>query len=76
MVLNQVLVRFTRPDGGDPDAFTREVIRRVQADGTLWLSGTTWHEMAAMRISVSNWSTSEEDAERSVGAILRCATAS
>ncbi|MBA2264629.1 MAG: aspartate aminotransferase family protein [Chloroflexi bacterium] len=76
VVLNQVLVRFTPPDGGDPDAFTREVIRRVQADGTLWLSGTTWHEMAAMRISVSNWSTSEEDADRSVGAILRCATAS
>jgi glutamate/tyrosine decarboxylase-like PLP-dependent enzyme len=73
VVLNQVLVRFTPADDGDPDAFTREVIRRVQEDGTLWLSGTTWHGAAAMRISVSNWSTTEADADRSVAAILRCA---
>jgi glutamate/tyrosine decarboxylase-like PLP-dependent enzyme len=74
VVLNQVLVRFTPPGGGDADAFTREVIRRVQEDGTLWLSGTTWHGMAAMRISVSNWSTTETHADRSVDAILRCAS--
>ena len=75
VVLNQVLVRFTPTDGGDPDAFTRDVIRRVQEDGTLWLSGTTWHDMAAMRISVSNWSTTDADADRSVEAILGCAAA-
>jgi glutamate/tyrosine decarboxylase-like PLP-dependent enzyme len=75
VVLNQVLVRFRPPDGGDADAFTRDVIRRVQADGTLWLSGTTWHDMAAMRISVSNWSTTEADADVSVQAILRAARA-
>ncbi len=73
VVLNQVLVRFTPADGGDADAFTREVIRRVQEDGTLWLSGTSWHGMAAMRISVSSWSTTEADADVSVEAILRCA---
>jgi len=79
VVLNQVLVRFTPADGREPDAdadadaWTREVIRRVQQEGTLWLSGTTWHGMAAMRISVSNWSTTEADADRSVDAILRCA---
>lgn len=75
VVLNQALVRFTPPDGGDSDAFTREVIRRVQEEGTLWLSGTTWHDMAAMRISVSNWSTTEADADASVQAILRAARA-
>ncbi|MBA2266035.1 MAG: aspartate aminotransferase family protein [Chloroflexi bacterium] len=72
VVLNQVLVRFTPPEGGDADAFTREIIRRVQEDGTIWLSGTTWHGMAAMRISVSNWSTTEADADVAVDAILRC----
>jgi len=75
VVLNQVLVRFSAPGGGDTDTFTREVIRRVQEEGTLWLSGTTWHDMAAMRISVSNWSTTEADADRSVEAILRAARA-
>jgi glutamate/tyrosine decarboxylase-like PLP-dependent enzyme len=73
VVLNQVLVRFQPEGGGDTDAFTREVIARVQADGTCWLGGTTWHGMAAMRISVSNWSTTEEDVDRSVAAILRAA---
>jgi glutamate/tyrosine decarboxylase-like PLP-dependent enzyme len=69
VVLNQVLVRFPDP-GGDSDARTREVIRRVQAGGILWLGGTTWHGMAAMRISVSSWSTTTDDVDRSVAAIL------
>jgi glutamate/tyrosine decarboxylase-like PLP-dependent enzyme len=73
VVLNQVLVRFEPPGGGDADAFTRAVIAAVQADGTCWLGGTAWHGMAAMRISVSNWSTTEQDADLSVEAILRCA---
>jgi glutamate/tyrosine decarboxylase-like PLP-dependent enzyme len=71
-VLNQTLVRFPDP-GGDHDGRTREVVRRIQADGTLWLGGTTWHGMAAARISVSNWRTTDEDVDRSVAAILRAA---
>jgi glutamate/tyrosine decarboxylase-like PLP-dependent enzyme len=73
VVLNQVLVRFTASDGGDSDAFTRDVVTRVQADGTSWLGGTTWQGKAAIRISVSNWSTTEADVDRSVEAILRAA---
>ena len=75
VVLNQVLVRFTPPSGGDADAFTAAVIKRVQEDGTCWLGGTTWHGMRAMRVAVSNWSTSETDIEISSAAILRCAAA-
>jgi glutamate/tyrosine decarboxylase-like PLP-dependent enzyme len=82
VVLNQVLVRFAPPSGsgGAPDdaaidAHTRAVIAAVQADGTCWLGGTTWHGLAAMRISVSNWSTTEADADLSVAAIRRCAQA-
>jgi glutamate/tyrosine decarboxylase-like PLP-dependent enzyme len=76
VVLNQVLVRFSPPGGGDPaavDEFTRAVVRRVQEEGTLWLSGTTWRGRVAMRISVSNWSTSRADVERSAAAILAAA---
>jgi glutamate/tyrosine decarboxylase-like PLP-dependent enzyme len=72
VVLNQVLVRF-EPAGRDADAFTKAVIERVQADGTCWLGGTRWHEQQAMRVSVSNWSTTEEDIDRSAAAILRAA---
>ena len=73
VVLNQVLVRFTPPDGGDADAWTRQVIKHVQDDGTCWLGGTVWHGMAAMRISVINWSTTEADIDRSASAIIAAA---
>ncbi|HUQ78724.1 MAG TPA: aminotransferase class V-fold PLP-dependent enzyme [Patescibacteria group bacterium] len=78
VVLNQVLVRFApdaEADAAAIDARTRAVIAAVQAEGTCWLGGTTWHGMAAMRISVSNWSTTEADADESVAAIRRCAVA-
>jgi glutamate/tyrosine decarboxylase-like PLP-dependent enzyme len=65
VVLNQVLVRF-----GESDKRTREVIAAVQAGGTAWMGGTTWQGRAAMRISVSNWSTTEADADRTADAIL------
>jgi len=65
VVLNQVLVRF-----GDADDLTRAVIDRVQADGTCWLAGTTWHGKGAMRVSVCNWSTTAADIDRSADAIL------
>jgi glutamate/tyrosine decarboxylase-like PLP-dependent enzyme len=75
VVLNQVLVRFEgdADDASTADARTRRVVAAVQRDGTCWLGGTTWHGLAAMRISVSNWSTTEDDVDRSVEAILRCA---
>ena len=73
VVLNQVLVRFL-DESGDHDAYTRSVIELVQNDGTCWLSGTTWHGIGAMRISVSSWATTDEDVERSLEAILRAAT--
>jgi glutamate/tyrosine decarboxylase-like PLP-dependent enzyme len=68
VVLNQVLVSF-----GDASR-TRAVIERVQRDGTCWCGPTEWQGRTAMRISVSSWATGEEDVERSVGAILRCAS--
>jgi hypothetical protein len=66
VVLNQVLVQV-----GD-DALTRDVIARVQADGTAWLGGTTFHGQPALRISVSGWSTTEDDIDRSADAVIRC----
>jgi glutamate/tyrosine decarboxylase-like PLP-dependent enzyme len=63
VVLNQVLVRF-----GDDEA-TREVTRRVQAGGEAWMSGTTVDGKAALRISVVNWRTTDEDVGRAVAAL-------
>jgi glutamate/tyrosine decarboxylase-like PLP-dependent enzyme len=63
VVLNQVVV--TVDDGS-----IGEIIDRVQRDGTCWAGPTNWRGQAAMRISVSNWSTTEADVDKSVAAIV------
>jgi glutamate/tyrosine decarboxylase-like PLP-dependent enzyme len=70
VVLNQVLARFT------DDETTSRVIAAVQAEGTCWAGGALWQGKQAMRISVSNWSTTEADIDRSADAILNCFRAS
>ncbi len=67
VVINQVLVSFGTLEQ------TREVIRRVQEDGTCWCGGTVWQGKTAMRISVSSWATTEADVEKSLAAIVRIA---
>lgn len=67
VVINQVLVSFGAPE------VTREVIRRIQEDGTCWCGGTVWQGRTAMRISVSSWATTEADVDRSLEAIVRLA---
>ncbi len=64
VVLNQVLVGFE-----DSPA----VVARVQADGTCWLGGTVWRGRHAMRVSFSNWSTTDADVRKSAAAIMRAA---
>jgi glutamate/tyrosine decarboxylase-like PLP-dependent enzyme len=66
VVLNQVLVRFACYGAN----VTTEVIDAVQREGTCWVSGTEWEGEPAMRISVCNWRTTEDDIRRSAGAIL------
>jgi glutamate/tyrosine decarboxylase-like PLP-dependent enzyme len=69
VVINQVLVSF-----GDAKT-TREVIRRIQEDGTCWCGATEWQGKTAMRISVSSWATTEADVDRSLEAMVRIARA-
>lgn len=67
VVLNQVLVSF-----GD-DARTRRIIDAIQADGTCWCGVTVWQGHTAMRISVSNWSTTPADVDVSLEVMIRLA---
>jgi len=66
--LNQVLVSF------GTDEKTRDVLKKVQGEGTCWMSGTKWHGKEAMRISVSSWATTSKDVDQSIRAILRAAS--
>ncbi len=68
VVFTQVCVAF-----GD-DARTEEVVRRLLADGTAWMTGSTWRGRSVLRISVSNWSTTDSDVERSLEAVRQAVT--
>ena len=71
VVLNQVLVRFDNDDKA-----TNAVIDRTQADGTCWLSGSSFRGQTVMRVSVVGWQTTADDVSRSAEAILAAARAS
>ncbi len=62
VVLNQVLFRFA------DDEETNAALAAVQASGEAWMAGTIWDGRAAIRLSVSNWRTSERDIERTLAA--------
>ena len=62
--LNQLLVAF-----GDDDQ-TDAVIARLQGGGEAWMGGTSWHGRRAMRISVSDTSSTETDIDRAIAAVL------
>ena len=65
VVYTQVCVAF------DDDARTRDITARLIDDGTTWMSGSRWHDRDVMRISVSNWSTDDDDLRLSVEAVRK-----
>ena len=62
VVLNQVLFRFA------DDETTAAALSQVQAGGVAWMGGTTWQGRPAIRFSVSNWRTTEDDIDRTLAA--------
>lgn len=69
-VLNEVVFTQVCASFGS-DERTDDVVRRVLDEGTTWMSGSTWRGQRVLRVSVSNWSTSEEDVARSLDAVRR-----
>ncbi len=68
VVINQVLFRF------DDDQTTDRVLRRVVDSGEAWMSGTTVDGRRAIRLSVSNWQTSDSDIARTLEAFRSAVT--
>src|SRR5205085_479231 len=62
VVLNQVLFRF------ENDERTDAALARVQESGRVWLSGTTWDGRKAIRVSVSNWQTGDDEIDLALDA--------
>jgi glutamate/tyrosine decarboxylase-like PLP-dependent enzyme len=57
--------------GFGSDTRTREVTQKIIADGATWMSGSRWKDRDVLRISVSNWSTDDEDVRLSLEALSR-----
>jgi glutamate/tyrosine decarboxylase-like PLP-dependent enzyme len=53
------------------DERTRAVVDGLLADGTSWMTGSRWHDRAVLRISVSNWSTTDDDVRRGLDALRK-----
>ncbi|MBL6928216.1 MAG: aspartate aminotransferase family protein [Rhodospirillales bacterium] len=71
-IINQGLVRFRAANSdhdGDHDAHTDRVIARIQSDGVAWFGPVTWCGKRAMRISLSNWRTTDADIDLTVASI-------
>lgn len=73
--INQGMVRFFDPrpgaTGADHDRFTDGVMAAIRATGEAFFTGTTWHGLRAMRVSVSNWQTGPADVDRTVACVMR-----
>jgi glutamate/tyrosine decarboxylase-like PLP-dependent enzyme len=69
-VRNDVVFTQVCADFGD-DARTDAVIDGLLADGTTWMTGSTWHGRRVLRVAVSNWSTTDDDVARSLEAVRR-----
>jgi glutamate/tyrosine decarboxylase-like PLP-dependent enzyme len=63
VVFTQVCVSF------GTDEVTRAVAERLLKEGTAWMTPSTWHGQAVLRISVSNWRTTDEDVDRTLAAV-------
>jgi glutamate/tyrosine decarboxylase-like PLP-dependent enzyme len=63
VILNQVLVRVGNAETTD------HVAQQIQQAGTAWIGATAWRGERLLRISVSNWSTTENDIDLSIEAI-------
>jgi glutamate/tyrosine decarboxylase-like PLP-dependent enzyme len=69
VVLNQVLFRF------EDDDRTDRVLQAVQDAGDVWMSGTTWAGRRAIRVSVSNWQTTEDEIDLALASFRAAAQA-
>jgi glutamate/tyrosine decarboxylase-like PLP-dependent enzyme len=67
VVLNQALVRLNDADT------TERLIDAIQQDGRIWCGATQWNGATAMRISVSSWKTTIDDAIAAADIMIECA---
>ena len=71
-VMNQFM--FRAAGEGDLDRRTIELMERINSGGEAYFSGTVWRGARAIRVSVVNFRTSEEDVARTLAAVREAAS--
>ena len=77
-----VVIAVSTPHRADAYEANRYAIERIKEivpiwkkehweDGEAWMTGSTWRGRKVLRISVSNWSTTDDDVARSLAAVRR-----
>ncbi len=71
--LNQGLIRFERPGASDEEnnQYTLNMIEQINKTGEAFFSSTLWRGTRAMRVSVVNWRTNEEDVSRTIAVVQK-----
>lgn len=69
VTLNQVAVTFG-PKGETGDLMTQEVLEQVQKEGFCYPSVGLWKNRQTLRISISGYATTDDDADKSVKSII------
>lgn len=69
VVFNQVVVQAACPPGGDPVELTRALAVALQREGTCYATPTSWRGAPALRFSVINAETDEDDITQTAAAI-------
>ena len=70
-IINQGVVAFRDLSGNTSDEWNERVIAEIDREGTSFFSGTSFKGRRAMRISVSNWQTSQDDVRRTLEGVRR-----
>ena len=73
-VINEVVVTQVCFTVGDAER-ARAVMNHLLREGVTWMSGSRWAGRQVIRVSVSNWSTDEQDVAMSVAAVRRAVAA-
>ena len=73
-VINEVVFTQVCFTVGDAER-TRAVMNHLLREGVTWMSGSRWAGRQVIRVSVSNWSTDEQDVAMTVAAVRRAVAA-
>jgi glutamate/tyrosine decarboxylase-like PLP-dependent enzyme len=72
--LSIVAFRY-RPVSGDPDAFNRSLLQRLQEEGRIFLSGTRIHGADWLRCAILSFRTHLAHVDEAIDALARLAAA-